>query len=138
MVIFHRDAPLTVRLGAIGAFLLAIADAAFHVSASLSAGPTLWSSVIQPLIGLSVGVMIAWGIAQLNGLAYWFWFVVCIIGFVALIAILVARLFSFSPGPGAGPPDLELVVLGLIWVMASIFLLSPSSIRTFWRKGRLS
>ena len=67
--LFHRDAPITVRIGAIGVFLLAAADATSHIrwSWSMPTGAmTFWAAALRAAVSVAVGLFFALGIARLN------------------------------------------------------------------------
>src|SRR5262245_8765876 len=139
-MIFNRNAPATVRIGAVGALLAALADSAVRIGWSWSMPPseaTLWTTIVRPLISFVVGVCFAWGIAQLNGLFYWSWFIVSLILIVTMLVMPIYRLFLASPDIGAVTVGPSFFIVGLLWLLTTAMLLTPSSIRAFWSHGHL-
>ena len=136
IALFHRDAPITVRLGAVGVFLLAVADAMSHIRWLVSAPTgemTFWAAVLRIAVGLAAGVFFALGIARLNGVIYACWFGLTLSMIAVELGLSVWRFVSSSTGArwisfGGGLP-----VMGLLWFLTSALLLAPVSVRAVWR-----
>ena len=135
----RRRAPITVRLGAIGVLLFAAADAVNHIrwlhpmpaDASL-----LWAGVARTVFSLSLGALLAWGIASMHGLFYVLWFALTILMSGVELGLALWRLVSTSPTISSIKSGGELLVMGLLWLVTSALLLAPASVRAFWSRDQ--
>lgn len=131
-MIFHPEAPITVKVGAIGVLLLSIADSLYrYQSAAIHQDASAWGTVLRPLLGLSVGISFAWGIARMNGLFYWFWLFPSTLLFGVLIVDGFYRMFRPEPNSGYLSVDV------LLWLITALLLWAPASLRAFSRQGSL-
>ena len=137
--VFDRDAPLTVRAGAICVFLLALANGYSQLQAvwaGASVDPGWYQWVMRPALRLFVGVVWAWGIAQMIGVFYWSWLVISV-WMLAFTVIVPMIRFMDATDIGAVAMGAPGIVVGLIWFVGIGLLLSPPSLRAYWRHGRM-
>ncbi len=139
--LFHRDAPITVRIGAIGVFLLAAADAISHIRwlwSMLTGAMTFWAAALRAAVSVAVGPFFALGIARLNSVIYLCWFALTLLMFSVELCLSVWRFVSSPAGVHWVSPGSGLPVMGLLWLLTSALLLAPVSVRAFWRHGRMA
>jgi hypothetical protein len=132
---------MTVRVGAIGVFLLSVADAMNHIT-WLRAMPmgemNFWAAALRTAVSVAVGVFFAWGIARLNGIIYGCWFALTLLMIAVDLGLSVWRFVSSLISGRSTSFEGGLVAMGLLWLFTSAFLLAPSSVRAFWRHGRIA
>jgi len=138
--LFAPEAPLAVRGGSICVLLLTTVDVLVglgwvRLDSVWEIG--LWYGFLRPGVRLLAGIAFAWGIAQMLGVFYWSWLVTSVL--LAPIAVVTTfiRMLSHSEGIGAVTFGPAAVVAGFLWLLATVLLLSPASVRAYWRHGRL-
>src|SRR5438093_2498786 len=97
----HREAPITVRIGAIGVFQLAAGDAIDQlrwVRAVPTGEMAFWAAVLRAAVSVAVGVFFALGIARLNGVIYLCWFALTLLMIAVELGLSVWRFVSSSTG----------------------------------------
>ncbi len=132
------EAPRTVRVGAalmlVAVALAFVREVTTHWSGA-GANPGIWAGVIAPIVGLSVGVIWARGIAHMGGIYYWCW-----VAMVSAVSIALVMLGSLSWAGQLGPwrsvswTPMSMLEVACVLV-SSVLLLSKPSIIAFWKRG---
>ena len=139
-MVFAPEAPPAVKGGAICVLLLTLLDVLvglgwIKLASVWEVG--IWYAFLRPGVRLVAGIAFAWGIAQMLGVFYWGWLVISVLIAPIVVVRTVIRMLSHSEGIGSvtfGPAP---VVAGILWLLTTILLLSPGSVRAYCRDGRL-
>jgi len=96
----------------------------------------MWAGVARTVFSLSLGALLAWGIASMHGLFYVLWFALTILMSGVELGLALWRLVSTSPTISSIKSGGELLVMGLLWLVTSALLLAPASVRAFWSRDQ--